>query len=191
MTRFQLHVAEWKNCHLCHLHEVRRRVVHYRGAIPCDVLFVGQAPGEAEDVRGVPFDGQAGEQLDRIVKQALPKNSKLRLGYTNLVGCIPRDEKGGKEKEPEAESIVACAPRLTELAELANPRGLVLLGRMAGDWYTEAIDPLYRSGKWKVGAVKCCHLVHPSSILRLPLASQSLSIKRCVVNLSNLFEELK
>jgi uracil-DNA glycosylase len=69
-TPFQLHVAQWRNCTACPLHIGRKQVVFARGKIPCDILFVGEAPGKSEDMHGQPFYGPAGQLLDDIVENA-------------------------------------------------------------------------------------------------------------------------
>jgi uracil-DNA glycosylase len=63
-------------------------VVLCRGRLPCDVLFVGEAPGVSEDVLGRPFVGPAGKLLDTIVERAL--DGQYDCAMTNLVACIPK-----------------------------------------------------------------------------------------------------
>ena len=77
MTRYSLFVEKWKDCRDCYLCETRNRIVFARGTIPADVLFLGEAPGESENVTGVPFDGPAGNLLDAIIGRSVPKEVKI------------------------------------------------------------------------------------------------------------------
>ena len=88
MTPYQRHREKWKGCERCSLYRGRRSVVLCRGKLPCDVLFVGEAPGVSEDVLGRPFVGPAGKLLDEIVERAL--DGQYDYAITNLVACIPK-----------------------------------------------------------------------------------------------------
>lgn len=191
ISLYQQHVNKWKDCTRCDLHETRKHVVLARGSIPCDVLFVGEAPGESEDVLGAPFKGPAGKLLDEIVRRAWQEagvDSELRWAMTNLVACIPRDQdEGGKAAEPEVESIESCAPRLQEFVIITKPKLIVCVGSLARDW----LDPKYK-GCIKLGGnrvIPRIDIVHPAYILRLNIAQRGLTIQRCVVAVANAIEE--
>lgn len=180
-TRFQIHVENWRNCKLCPLHSQRRRIVLARGKLPADVLFVGEAPGESEDNLGVPFIGPAGKLLDQIIARAMPdygevyQRPQLRLAFTNLVACFPRDAKRAGNHEPPVESIQACRPRLDELVEIANPRLVVLVGALSQKHYS---------------FTPSVSITHPAAILRANVANQGLMIQRAVVTLAEAFADL-
>lgn len=184
MTRYQLHVQNWKDCHRCVLDEGRGRVVLARGSVPCDVLFVGEAPGESEDVIGRPFVGPAGRLLDQIIERALPAGT--RFAMTNLVGCIPRDEDGGKVSEPDDDCVKACAPRLVDLVDMCKPRIVVRVGKVATYW----LDPTLKNSVKLGREVQFVDIVHPAAILRANVAQQGLMVQRCVVTLQTAIEEL-
>jgi uracil-DNA glycosylase family 4 len=161
-------------------------VVLARGKVPCDVLFVGEAPGASEDIRGIPFDGPAGQVLDRIVARGLDGREDLRVAFTNLVGCIPRGEDGKKAGEPEEDQIEACKPRLSDFIRLADPRLIVCVGRLADDWLSPGFKhsvPLHRQ-------IPMAKIVHPAAILRAPIVQQGLMTKRCVVILAGAVADL-
>lgn len=189
-------VERWKDCTACHLCEGRQRVVLARGSIPCDVLFIGEGPGESEDSLGAPFVGPAGQLLDRIVNRAglpskhvdLPNNTwrLLTWAFTNLVCCIPRDEDGGKATEPDDEAIDACSVRLVEFVELASPKLIVCVGKLAKDW----LDPGWKHSIQLHRKIPLVDILHPAAILRANVAQQGLMIQRCVVQLRNAVEEL-
>jgi len=90
MTPYQRFVSRWGDCRKCILCRSRSRIVLARGRVPADVLLVGEAPGESENVIGSPFTGPAGHLLDQIVKHALRGRPALSCCFTNLICCIPR-----------------------------------------------------------------------------------------------------
>src|SRR5207244_4450732 len=132
MSAWTDHVARWKDCTACPLCQQRDRIVLARGQVPCDVVFVGEAPGASEDVLGQPFVGPAGRLLDQIIERALPAGARFAL--TNLVACFPREAKARGENMPEVKEILACRPRLLEFIDLCRPKLVVRVGREAGDW---------------------------------------------------------
>ena len=140
MTVYQDHVREWKSCTKCGLCKTRKKVVFARGVIPCDVLFVGEAPGVSEDLLGIPFIGPAGKLLDEIIQEAdqlrftdyedYCNSDSLRIARYNLVGCIPLVE-GQKVGQPPKEALRECTPRLAEMVEIARPKLIVAVGQVA------------------------------------------------------------
>lgn len=190
MTRFELHVNEWKDCKLCKLSETRNCVVFARGSIPCDILFVGQAPGMSEDTLGIPFIGPAGHKMDEIIAEGLGATTDLEWCLYNLVGCLPVDEEtGDRDVEPEAEHIEACAPRLREFVEIATPRLIVTVGKLATTW----LDTIHLKNVWKEklgyreyrihdgSKIPRVSIPHPSAVLRAPVVQQSLLQRRAVI----------
>lgn len=186
MTPFQLHVQKWKDCTRCPLHETRTSVVITRGKLPCDVLFVGEAPGASEDVLGKPFIGPAGKLLDEIIANAQLRSNAtdLRLAFTNLIGCIPlqEDEEGGTSKasEPSKASIKACAPKLTELATIAKPKLVVLVGALS---QKNALAAITRYDT-------ICKIIHPAALLRMHIAQRPLAIQKTLIELTDAFEAI-
>lgn len=178
MTPWQKHVAKWRGCTACSSCQRRRNVVMYRGSIPCDVMFVGEAPGSSEDVIGQPFVGQAGKLLDEIIRRAV--EGEFRIGLTNLVACIPLDENSSKFGEPPEESIKACADRLRETVVIARPKLLVTVGKLAEKWVPKMLKP----------PVKSVTITHPAAILRSDEAGRGLLIKRAVVTIRDAVEDL-
>jgi uracil-DNA glycosylase len=124
MSPFQAHCERWKKGCGAAICKRARQVVFYRGDIPCDVLLIGEAPGASENARGWPFCGPAGILLDRMIAKALDLSGervrRVRIGITNVVGCIPRDEEGVKVEQPEVEDVEHCTPRLQEIVRIAD-----------------------------------------------------------------------
>lgn len=181
---YQQHVACWGECQACELQHDRKQVVLARGTIPCDVVFVGEAPGESEDVLGKPFMGPAGQLLDHIISRSRGSNT-WTYALTNLVCCIPRDrDDGAKAAQPPDAAIEACSPRLTEFIDLCNPWLIVCVGAMARDW----LEPGYN---WSIPIpdIPRVDITHPAAILRANVSQQGLAIQRCVVTIRNAVED--
>ncbi len=175
-------VTKWQNCTACELCNVRRNIVLAKGKIPCDVLFVGEAPGQSEDIHGIPFVGPAGHMLDDQIKEALVNagSPELRIAFTNLICCIPK-EGGQKTGEPPKESIEACKPRLVEFIKLCKPRLIVCVGDLAEKHLDipEGIPiPMIVS------------VTHPAAILRAEYVRKALMFQKVVVTLENEFRDL-
>lgn len=189
MTPYQLHVLNWKNCTRCELSKTRRSVVLTRGTVPCDVLFVGEAPGASEDVLGRPFVGPAGKLLDSIVRESLaewqgpeaegPERNSVTVAFTNLVCCLPVEnyEKG----QPQPGHVAACRPRLEEMIRVASPRLIVRVGTLSKD----CLEPGFKHSVSVPAGILMVDVVHPAFILRSNPAARSLLVKRCVVTIRN------
>lgn len=175
-TPYKRHVNRWKGCTRCGLCEGRKSVVIAHGVVPCDVLFIGEAPGESEDVLGVPFIGPAGKLFDQIVSDALD-GTGLTWAFTNLVCCIPRDENNRKVSEPDESFINACRPRLKEFLDLCDPKLVVAVGGLAWAFMPKIIPP------GGTGGPDVLKLPHPASILRARFAFRGLAAQQCVVDL--------
>lgn len=183
VSPYQQLVNKWKNCTKCDLCKRRCQVVMYRGAIPCDVLFVGEAPGESEDVIGRPFIGPAGDLLNRQIEAALKDSglTEVKLGFVNLVGCIPKDEER-KKQEPTKKEIEACHPRLEALFKLAKPTAVVAVGKLSEQRLGSAFGTAH--------AHTFISITHPAAILRADKSQQGLAIQRVIVQLAEVFESL-
>ena len=182
---FSEHINNWLNCQNCDLCAGRKNVVFARGEIPCDLLFVGEAPGESEDSLGVPFVGPAGHLLNTIIGRALPEG--VSYAITNLVCCIPRED--GRTTEPLDEHILACGERLQEFIGIAKPKIVIALGKLAQDYLGGNVRLAKKLGNICAG-IEVVNCLHPSAILRANLAQRSLAIQRCVVVIKNAAEKL-
>jgi len=170
------HAETWNDCDGCSLCEQRRRVVLWRGEIPADVLFVGEAPGLSEDTFGVPFIGEAGKLLDKLIAEALENGwnahtkARPRYAITNVVACIPKAEEGGVRPPSKAEAE-ACRYRLHQFVEMAGASLVVTLGKTAEKHFQppKDTDPAIVS------------MLHPAAILRAEGSDQTLKYRRSVV----------
>lgn len=190
MTPYQKHCERWgKGCGSEHCGRASTRVL-LRGDVPCEILFVGEAPGEAEDTFGRPFVGVAGKLLDRIVGRALEGlevgGRPVRVAFTNVVACIPRVEDMKKWKDPDPDQVDSCRPRLEEAIGLCRPRVIVAVGKVAAQCFERGLK-----SSVKIPAdCKVVHIIHPSNILQDNVAAQGLKAQRCEVQIRNAAEEL-
>ena len=166
MSQYEDHRAKWIDCQKCLLCKCRTNVVLTRGKIPSDILFVGEAPGDSEDVIGKPFVGPAGRLLDYIIERSL--DGQYDYAMTNVVCCIPKDV-GNAKGEPPKEAILACQPRLLEFIEICQPKLIIAVGLLPAKF----VPNPNKSAR--------LNLIHPAAILRMDASQQSLAIKRCVV----------
>lgn len=177
MTTWLDHVEAWKNCQRCPLAAQRGNICLARGALPCDVLFVGEAPGSSEDVLGRPFVGPAGQLMDQIIARAL--SPEITYALTNLVACYPREAKMRGDNEPERGEILECRPRLIEFANLAQPKLVVCAGNLAAQ-YVKPINTMPQ-----------VDIIHPAFILaRLPAAQKHMAVQKCIVQIHNALEDV-
>lgn len=126
------HRQKWKDCIACPLGKQAEHHVFARGQIPCTILFIGEAPGESEDVLGVPFVGPAGKLLDKLLDQTEVRMGKQMPPYaiTNTLCCFPQDEEG-KPRPPDDFEVDSCMPRLSHFVRISRARCIVGLGKSA------------------------------------------------------------
>lgn len=164
-TRFHKFQDLWANCDKCDLCTIRHKLVHFRGNTPCDALFIGEAPGESENILGYPFVGPAGTLLETLIsttRQTLRVQKHLKAagftyGIINIVACYPGKNDFGDFNRPHKNAVKQCEPHLRQLLEFCRPRILITLGEFADKKLPRDLRVGY----------KLCHLAHPSSILRM------------------------
>ena len=150
------------SCTGCGLCETRHNVVFGVGKRDTDVLFVGEGPGEQEDLQGEPFVGPAGKLLDDMLSILdLDRNSNCYIA--NIVKCRPPRNRDPLETEQEA-----CIGYLRNQVALIQPKIIVCLGRIAAK---KLIDPDFRitrqHGQWfRRGEFWMMATFHPSALLR-------------------------
>ena len=117
-----------KSCEFCALYRKRIQAVSGVGNPQAKIMFVGEGPGEKEDMEGKPFVGQAGQFLDEMLAVA---NLKREDAYiTNIIKCRPPGN-----RDPKEEEIKACQPYLEKQIELIRPEVIITLGRHALAWF--------------------------------------------------------
>ena len=150
------------NCTRCGLCETRHNVVFGVGIRNADIMFVGEGPGEQEDLKGEPFVGPAGKLLDDMLS-IIDLDRKTNCYIGNVVKCRPPRNRDPLEVEQEA-----CIGYLRNQVGLIKPKIIVCLGRIAAQ---RLIDPDYRitrqHGHWiQKNGVWMTAIYHPSALLR-------------------------
>ena len=150
--------AACRNCGLC---EERHNVVFGTGDESAEVMFIGEGPGEQEDLQGEPFVGPAGHLLDEMLELIGVQRSEVYIA--NIVKCRPPHNRDPLNTEQDA-----CIPYLYDQIALIRPKIIVCLGRIAA---MRLIDPEYRisrqHGQWvEKDGVHMTAIYHPSALLR-------------------------
>ena len=155
---------ECNKCVKCELHKTRTNVVFGVGDRTSEVLFIGEGPGEKEDLRGEPFVGRAGALLDDMLK-IIGLSRKTNIYIANIVKCRPPGNRDPQQAEREV-----CIDWLKAQLALIKPKIVVCLGRIAA---TEMIDSEFKitrdHGKlYDIDGVNTMALYHPAALLRDP-----------------------
>lgn len=148
-------------CTKCGLCETRHHVVFGVGNRNADILFVGEGPGEQEDLKGEPFVGPAGKLLDDML--SIIDLDREKCYIANIVKCRPPRNRDPLETEQDA-----CVDYLRNQVALIKPKIIVCLGRIAA---TRLIRPDFRitreHGTWtERGGIWMTATYHPSALLR-------------------------
>ena len=148
-------------CSACGLCRTRTNVVFGVGNRKADIMFVGEGPGEQEDLQGVPFVGPAGKLLDDML--SIIDLDRTCCYIANIVKCRPP-----RNRDPQEDEQDACFGFLKEQIELVRPKIIVCLGRIAAQ---RLIRPDFRitreHGNWfQGGQVWLTAIYHPSALLR-------------------------
>ena len=152
--------AQCRNCSLC---EQRHHVVFGVGNEQAEVMFVGEGPGENEDLQGEPFVGAAGHLLDNMLE--IIGLDRKGVYITNIVKCRPPHNRDPLNVEQDA-----CIGYLRRQTMLLQPKIIVCLGRIAA---MRLIRPDFKitreHGQWtEKSGVRMMALYHPSALLRDP-----------------------
>ena len=149
------------DCRRCSLSNLRTNVVFGIGCKNTDIMFIGEGPGEQEDLQGLPFVGPAGKFLDDML--SIIDLDRTNCYIANIVKCRPPHNRDPEEKEQEA-----CIHYLRNQVALVQPKIIVCLGRIAAK---KIIDPNYKisreHGMWIIrNGIWITSLYHPSALLR-------------------------
>lgn len=148
-------------CKHCKLWSTRTNVVIGAGNKESLIMFVGEGPGQQEDLQGAPFVGPAGQLLDNILKAVNIERSEIYI--TNLVKCRPP-----KNRDPEGDEKETCITFLKYQFLLMKPKIIVCLGRIAAQAIiSQDFKITQNRGIWY--EKKNCNIIatyHPSALLR-------------------------
>lgn len=176
-----------KNCKACDLWKRGTQTVFGEGKPDAKVMFVGEVPGDQEDLAGKPFVGPAGNLLNKALEEAGIDRSKIYV--TNTVKHFNWEARGKRRihKKPSASEIAACRPWLDAEIDRLKPRVIVCLGATAAQ---ALLGKQFRVTQHRgefLDSPLAPHVtatVHPSSILRAPDdESRHEEMKRFVTDL--------
>jgi DNA polymerase len=136
-----------KKCKKCGLCKLRRKngVVIGRGQIPADILFIGEAPGKSEELRGKAFIGRSGKLLDIMIMRAgfNARTADATYYITNTVMCRPTDQRHGDNRQPTKEEVLACTSNLMMVYKKVNPQIVVFVGKIAQGYYEKEFSSTF------------------------------------------------
>jgi uracil-DNA glycosylase len=164
---------EAKDCVRCPLSETRTTVVFGSGDADADLMFVGEAPGANEDQQGLPFVGQAGKLLDKLLGEIGLQRSEVFI--TNTLMCRPPGN-----RDPQPSEIEACHDYLRSKVELIEPKVICTLGNFAtkllrGD--PAGITRVHGQAEVRMigaRAVRLYPIFHPAAALYTPAMLETL-----------------
>lgn len=152
---------EIHTCMKCPLGKTRTNFVYGVGNPNADLMFVGEAPGEQEDLQGVPFVGRAGKLLDDILMAIDLTREDVYIA--NVLKCRPPEN-----RDPNREEIEQCEPYLIKQIELIQPKLLVALGRISATTLLRTKDSLtaMRGQVFDYHGTDMVVTYHPAALLR-------------------------
>ena len=148
-------------CTRCSLHETRTQTVFGVGDPDAEWLFIGEAPGEQEDLRGEPFVGRAGQLLDEMIRALGLEREKVFIA--NVLKCRPP-----KNRDPSPEEASSCEPFLVRQVELLGPKIIVAVGRIAAQNLLKTQIPIgkLRGRVHHYAGIPVVVTYHPAYLLR-------------------------
>ncbi len=152
------------SCTKCPLSQTRTNVVFGVGNPDAELLFVGEAPGENEDLQGEPFVGKGGQLLD-LYLNGIGLDRKSNIYITNILRCRPPHNRDPKPEEQEQ-----CLPYLRQMVKLMQPKIIVCVGRIAAQ---VIISKDFKVTKehgifYEKGGMLLMGTFHPAALLRDP-----------------------
>jgi len=156
-------------CTRCPLHQGRTNVVFGVGNPDADLVFVGEGPGQQEDLQGEPFVGRSGQFLDRLVLEEMGL-TRADCYIANVVKCRPPNN-----RDPLPDEIEACGPFLEQQLALIDPAVIVTLGNFATKLLLGTTDGItkVRGKAYPVGGRTLVPTYHPAAVLRGGGASEA------------------
>ncbi|APG26502.1 DNA polymerase [Syntrophotalea acetylenivorans] len=161
--------ADLGDCQRCGLSKGRNHIVFGAGNASARLVLVGEAPGRDEDLQGLPFVGEAGRLLERILFAMGFKREDVYI--CNVQKCRPP-----KNRDPLPEEIAACVPFLQRQLAALQPQVIVTLGRFAAQTLLDTSQPISSlRGHWQsYEGIAVLPTYHPAFLLRNPAAKREV-----------------
>lgn len=147
-------------CEMCRLCSERKNVVFGAGAANADLMFIGEGPGRDEDQQGVPFVGEAGQLLTKMINAMQFSRSEVYIA--NIIKCRPP-----RNRNPEDDEAAACLPYLRRQIDIISPKVIVLLGAVPLKYLMGVTGITRARGIWlDYNGIKVMPTFHPAYLLR-------------------------
>jgi uracil-DNA glycosylase family 4 len=162
--------ADIGDCTRCKLHTLgRQQIVFGVGNPNADLMFVGEAPGADEDVKGEPFVGRAGQLLTKIIEAIDLKREDVYIA--NLIKCRPP-----QNRNPEPDEIAQCEPFLFRQIDAIKPKVIVALGKFSTQTLLRTEEPIskLRGRIFDYRGAKLIPTFHPAYLLRNPSSKREV-----------------
>lgn len=150
-------------CKGCDLHKTRLNVVFGSGSEAARLMFVGEAPGQDEDIQGLPFVGRAGQLLTKIIEAMGLKREEVYIA--NILKCRPPNNRA-----PLPAEILACSDNVRRQIDIINPKVICTLGKFASQTLLKTETPIsaLRGHFHEYNGIKVMPTFHPAYLLRNP-----------------------
>lgn len=174
-------------CVACPLHGGRTQVVFADGTAPADVMFVGEAPGEQEDLTGVPFVGRSGQLLSSLIAEVGIERSQVVIA--NVIKCRPP-----LNRDPLPAEVDTCRFWLRRQVHLVDPAVICTVGAFATRW---ALGPdvritKVRGQRFTVSGRLVVPTFHPAAALRSgPNGEQMQALRSDIALLAQVIAEVR
>jgi|SRR6266850_8150451 len=154
-------IDELGDCTRCKLHRTRTNIVFGVGNPEARLMFVGEGPGEDEDLQGLPFVGKAGQLLTKMIEAMGLRREDVYI--CNTVKCRPPNN-----RNPEPDELNACEPFLKGQLGAVKPEVIVTLGKFAAQSLLRDSTPITRlRGQWReYQGIPVMPTFHPAYLLR-------------------------
>ncbi len=151
-------VSECNSCTLC---TTRTQTVFGEGNLNANWLFIGEAPGENEDLQGKPFVGEAGKLLTEMLRAMSLTREDIFIA--NILKCRPP-----KNRDPHIDEIQQCRAYLNRQIALVQPKIIIAVGRIAAQTLLETTEKIgkLRGQVYMVENIPLIAIYHPSYLLR-------------------------
>jgi DNA polymerase len=157
-----------KSCNRCPLFQWRKNLVFGAGNPQADLMFIGEGPGRDEDEQGIPFVGEAGQLMTKMINAMQFTRSDVYI--TNIVKCRPP-----KNRNPEQQEAETCIAFLKRQIELIQPKVIVLLGAIPLQFLMKRTGITRSRGQWlEYNGIKVMPTFHPAYLLRNPAAKKDV-----------------
>src|SRR2546421_10433768 len=155
--------TELGECTRCKLHKTRTNIVFGVGSPEARLMFVGEAPGEDEDLQGYPFVGKAGQLLTKMIEAMGLRREDVYI--CNTVKCRPPNN-----RNPEPDELLACEPFLKGQLRALKPEAFVTIGNLADQAARRGQSPLTRlRARWpELAGIPDMPPFRPACLVRTP-----------------------